>query len=184
MSEIIKDPRYRMIQTLLQGLNSRMDALIRVVQLATGGGDGDEESDWDSFEIGPWNLDRISDTRVYKAYIRVDDQAIVMTGADVETQLVIPFPHKWLRTDFYHTDAAFAASMDALYLSIQRPAGTVPGLDVFIEYLIDKYDITDAEFGENWGENFEYEDCEWVVILNTTATDLVYPIFYLERIGK
>lgn len=129
--------------------------------------------------VGPWRFVRCG-ADFYR--VVMEQNEIVMTGADVVTQLRIPFPFRWLRTDFYHTDAAGDASQDAVYYSIQRPAGTLEPLNAFMEILITKYDITDAEFGENWGENFDYEPSVWNLLLNSTNTDLIFPIFYIRRL--
>lgn len=121
-----------------------------------------------------------------KVFYRIfpTDFFITMTGADVNTQLRIPFDHKWIRTDFYHTLAGAAdVSVASLLISIQRRAGVVEPIADFVEFLFHEDRIRHAQIGENWGENFEYEATTWDIILNSDNTDLVYPIFVVERLA-
>ncbi len=111
------------------------------------------------------------------------DNNIAMTGADVLTQLSIPFDHEWLRILFYHTTAAAAAaSFDPLNIDLQRPANTIPGMGDFEETLFSEDQIIASRIQEVFGREFTYFRGVWNLILNSTATDLIYPIFHIRRL--
>ena len=134
----------------------------------------------DSVE-GVWTRERIG-KNIWKYHITVSPNSITMTGAAVETQLSIPFPHRWLRMHFYHTDSAYAASETELSITIKRPVGLVSPAK-FEEYLFHEEKILDSKITEMFGEGFEYERGVWVVSLLSTATDLIFPIFYVQKLG-
>lgn len=131
--------------------------------------------------VGIWTF-----VRWAREYYRVvvEENYIAMTGGDVAVDLRFPFPFRWLRTDFYHTDAALAASTDPLAIQLNRPVDTMEPLGDFTEILLFKRAVRDAMYGENWGENFEYEPSVWNLIMNSTNTDLIFPIFYVRRLTE
>lgn len=133
------------------------------------------------YQVGLWTIERIAKTNIYKVYITVDPHAIVMTGAIVVTQLHIPFPHKWLRTHFYHTDAAYAVSLDYLRITLRRELGTMFPVQ-FADDLFCEFDINALMIIEKFGEGFEYEAGVYNLLLNTTATDLIFPLFYIQKL--
>lgn len=115
-------------------------------------------------------------------YVGVANGGIVMTAADVVTQLSIPFDHEWVRIGFYHTSAAGVAAVNATFINIARPAGTIPPLALFVETLFREYDVTASSIMEVFGAEFQYEKATWNITLNTTATDLIFPVFYVRRL--
>ena len=134
----------------------------------------------DSVE-GVWTRERIG-KNIWKYYITVSPHSITMTGAAVETQLSIPFPHRWMRAHFYHTTSAYVASSDVLDIIIKRPVGLASPAK-FEEYLFAEAKIVDDKVTEVFGEGFEYERGVWVISLSSTATDLIFPIFYVQKLG-
>jgi hypothetical protein len=136
-----------------------------------------------NYQVGPWTMERVGKTNIYKVYITAIPHAVTMpaVAADVTTQLQIPWPHKWLRIHFYHTTAAFGVSVTAMRVTLRRAVG-VMFPNEFLDELFCEFDITDTIMIEKFGEGFEYEACTWALILNTTATELVFPVFYIQKL--
>ena len=137
----------------------------------------------DQYSEGFWTIERIGKTNIYKVYITAEPRAIAMpaVAADVTTQLHIPFSHKWLRFHFYHTDAAYAISIQPLRITIRRAVTTMLPVQ-FLDELFCEFEITDVIGIEKFGEGFEYEAGVWNIILNTAATELVFPLFYIQKL--
>ena len=133
------------------------------------------------FTIGGWTFKRFA-KNFFKIYRTVSPNTITMTGAAVETQLSIPFPHRWNHVHFYHTTSAYVASSAVLDIIIKRTVGLVTPAK-FEEYLFHEEKILDSKITEMFGEGFEYERGVWVVSLTSTATDLIFPIFYVQKLG-
>ena len=135
------------------------------------------------YRIGFWTMERIGKTNIYKVFITAEPRAIAMpaVAADVTTQLSIPFPHRWLRVHFYHTTAAFVVSFEPLRITIRREVTTMLPVE-FLDELFCEFDITDVIGIEKFGEGFEYEAGVWNIILNTVATELVFPLFYIQKL--
>jgi hypothetical protein len=136
----------------------------------------------ENLRIGNWKFTKVGIDLYRIEYVGVANGGIVMTAADVVTQLSIPFDHEWVRIGFYHTTAAGVASVDATFVNIARPAGTIPPLALFVETLFREYDITASSITEVFGAEFQYEKGTWNITLNTTATNLVFPVFYVRRL--
>lgn len=135
----------------------------------------------EKFNVGVWTFERIGKTNKYKVYITADPNAIVMTGADVTTQLQIPFPHRWGHIHFYHTDAAYAISLAYLRATLRREVGTMfPAR--FSDELFCEFVINSHMFLEMFDEPFYFEASTYNVILNTTVTQLIFPLFYIEKL--
>jgi len=135
----------------------------------------------DHYQSGLWMMARVGKTNIYKVYLAADPAAVVMTGAAVTTQLQIPFAHKWLRIHFYHTDAALAISQDSLRVTLRREVGTMFPAG-FLDELFCEFEIVAVIMIEKFGEGFEYEAGPYNLILTTTATDLIFPLFYIEKL--
>lgn len=134
------------------------------------------------YHVGLWTFERLGKTNIYKVYITEIPHAVAMpaVAADVTTQLQIPWPHKWLRIHFYHTTAAFGVSLTALRVTLRRAVG-IMFPNEFLDELFCEFGITDTIMIEKFGEGFEYESSTWNLILNTTATELVFPVFYIQK---
>jgi len=130
-------------------------------------------------EIAGWTFKRIG-KNIYKIYVTADPNSITMTGSDVKTQLKIPFPHRILRMHLYHTNSAYAASTNALTIILRRSASTLTPAK-FVEDLFNG-SATASKISEVYGEGFEYEAGIYDLILNSTNTDLIFPIFYLQKL--
>lgn len=128
-----------------------------------------------------WSRGRIG-KNIWKYFRTVSPHAITMTGAAVTTQLHIPFPHRWLRTTFYHTSSAYVENYELLSATIQRSIGTFTPAK-FKETLFAETEITDPDWTELWGERFEYEAGVWDIILTAASTDLIFPLFYVQNLG-
>jgi hypothetical protein len=135
----------------------------------------------DRYQVGPWTFQRVGKTNIYKVYPIADPPAIVMTALDVTTELQIPFAHRWVRIHFYHTTAAFAVSQQALRVTLRREVNTMIPAQ-FLDELFCEFDITAVIMIEKFGEGFEYEQGAYKVILNSVATDLIFPVFYIQKL--
>jgi hypothetical protein len=128
-----------------------------------------------------WTMERIGNTDIYKVYITAAPNGIVMTGANVTTQISFPFPHKWESILFYHTTVAFVASTDALTIILRRSAGAMTP-ERFSEDLLNDVGVVASRRTENFGDPFKREAGAYDLILNTTATDLIFPVFYVQKL--
>jgi len=135
----------------------------------------------EKYQVGVWMIERIGKTNLYKVYIELDPHAIVMTGAIVTTQLHIPFPHKWIRIHFYHTDAAYAVSIALLRITLRRELNTMFPVQ-FADDLFCEFDMNSVMIIEKFGEGFEYEAGVYNVLLNSVATNLIFPLFYIQKL--
>jgi hypothetical protein len=135
----------------------------------------------EKYSMGLWTIERVGKTNIYKVYLNADPPAIVMTGAAVVTQVHIPFVHRWLRIHFYHTDAALAVSQNYLRISLRRELGTMFPAN-FIDDLFCEFEINAVLVTEKFGKGFEYEAGVYNLILTTTATDLMFPLFYIQKL--
>lgn len=129
---------------------------------------------------GVWIFKRIG-KNIYKIYIKLSPYSITMTGANVTTKLPIPFPHRILRMHLYHTDSAYAASTNALTAILRRAAASLTP-ERFEEDLFNETGIVASKVSEVYGEGFEYEAGIYDLILNTTNTDLIFAIFYVQKL--
>jgi len=130
---------------------------------------------------GVWTMARIGKTNIYIIRVTAAPGTIAMTGNAVITQLTIPFPHRWVRIHFYHMTAVYAASVDALAIILRRTAGTLTPVR-FSEDVFNGAAIVASRITEVFGEAFEYEAGTYDLSLNTTNTDLVLPLFYVQKL--
>ena len=133
------------------------------------------------FVEGDWTFQRFA-RNLYKVFPHDGlSNRIVMTGADKTTEIFIPFPFRWLRVHIYHTDNADSASSDALNLMIKRLATKTGHPSTFSEILFATTGETDSWLTVPFGIGFEYEAGIWQLTLNSTNTDRVYPVLYLQK---
>jgi hypothetical protein len=137
----------------------------------------------DNYQVGLWTFECIGKTNEYKVYPTVDPNGIAMTAADVVTQLHIPFPHRWEHIHFYHTTAAYVASADALAAILRRTAGTLTPVR-FSEDLFNEPALVASRITEVFGEPFKYEATTYNLTLNTTNLHLIFPLFYISKLGS
>jgi len=124
-----------------------------------------------------WTYEHIG-KNIWKIYPDVDPHSVTMTGSDVTKELYIGFTHRLLRIHFYHTDSSYAASTDELFVRIERRAGTLYPLR-FEEYLYDKSLIINSRISLLFTE-LDYEASVWKFTFNSTNTDLIFPVVYIE----
>lgn len=109
--------------------------------------------------------------------------AIVMDGSSVKTRLKIPFPFRLVRVCLYHVDTNDAASTDALTISYHRPVGSIASHPAMkdIVWALDACRKSNPQkpFGEGW----EFEAGEWELDLNSTDTDKIEVLIYLQKMG-
>lgn len=107
-----------------------------------------------------------------------------MTGADVTTHLSIPFPHRWIRLTFFHMNSTYAALTNSeLEITFKRTQTTVePSKFEEIIYYDDAR--TDPYITARAGETYEYEPSLYDLILASMNTDLIQPVFYLQKLEQ
>ena len=127
-----------------------------------------------------WTFERVAQN-IWKVYRTTSPHGITMTGSAVTTQLNVPFAHRWLRMSWYHTDAAYAASVANLSVTMQRTADTVLPAN-FEEDLFEDTAIVAATATEVFGEAFEYERTLYDLILDSTVDHLIFPVFYIQKL--
>ena len=127
-----------------------------------------------------WTFERVAQN-IWKIFRTTAPHSITMTGAAVTTELVIPFAHRWLRMNWYHTDSAYAASVVNLSVTMQRTADTIVPAN-FEEDLFEDTAIVTATATEVFGEAFEYERTIYDLIMDTTNGHLVFPVFYIQKL--
>ena len=101
-------------------------------------------------------------------------------GANVTVTFNIPFPFKILAMFLEHTDSAFALSTDALTWSFN----IAPRAEFKNNFPIVAYSASaSSQFYELFGEDYLFPAGTYRFIHNTTATDLIYFSFILQKRG-
>lgn len=119
----------------------------------------------------------------YLVYPKTSDHKITMTGADVNERFLIPFAHEIIDLDIYHSDAAHADSVDALSVEMKRDKNSMKiarKRDNFWK----KTDITVASYGVKYPPECVFSSCIWTLTMNTTNTDLLYPVLKIRKLSK
>jgi hypothetical protein len=132
-------------------------------------------------EINGWTFKRIG-KNIFQVYPTPSPHSITMTGADVTTSLTVPFPHRWIRLTFLHTDNAYTPqTISELAITFQRSQGQATP-DKFAEVLYHDEYLIDPYITARGGETHEYESSVYKLILNSTNTHLIFPNFYLQQL--
>lgn len=112
------------------------------------------------------------------------NNAVPMTGADVTKAIRIPFPHRINKICFYHMTSAFAASTDPFSYSFAVKQGQHDFLAKLEDALVSVSGSTSSKIIEVFGTAYEYEARTWTLTMNTTNTDLIIPVIYVQLIGS
>jgi hypothetical protein len=113
------------------------------------------------------------------------NNAVTMTGAAVTKSFNIPSAHRINKVVLCHLSALYALSTDALIYELTCKQGLHNFLPKFEDTLLAR--TTGAGVSkviEVFGEAYEYEQRTWTLSLNTTATDLVIPLIYVQLVGS
>lgn len=134
---------------------------------------------------GKWEFRRLGDSNYIEiSYVGSTDRGIPLTGADVKTQLQIPFPHRILNLQLYHTTSAYVDSTTKYTLQFGRLVGSIPVLEHAGVTLWHQPDIPAVSkivaFGEN--ENMSVSSV-YTLTLNGTATDIIFPLITVQQLG-
>lgn len=131
--------------------------------------------------VGVWTFARYAHRR-WKVFIRDSDgNRLLMTGSDVTTELHIPFAHRFLSWDFYHTDTDGAASTDSLTITVRRTVGKSTHPTRLGSCL---YSAAHTSTNTTLVVPLEHEMGLYDLVLNTTDTDYVVPCVYLLELEK
>ena len=130
------------------------------------------------YNYGGWTFEHIG-KNIWKIYPTVEPNSVTMTGADVTRELYVGFMHRLLRMHFFHTDSSYAASTDSLLVRIERSAGTL-NPSRFEEYIYNNENLIKSRISLIFRE-LNYEASLWKFTFNTTTTDLIFPVIYLEN---
>jgi hypothetical protein len=132
-------------------------------------------------EINGWTFKRIG-KNIYKIYRTVDPHSITMTGSEVLTDLTIPFPHRLIRLNLFHTSSTYVASTFQWQYRFIRVAGTLDPQH-FEEYIIGEDNMLIPWITEVFGEGFEYEAGNYRLgITAYTSGELVFPVLYVQKL--
>lgn len=135
------------------------------------------------FTSGEWIFKHIG-KNIYKVYPLIAPHGMVIpAAATITKQLPISFSHRIIRIHFYHTDSAYAASIASLTFMLERLASSMTP-SKFADMLYRKTDITTSKNIVTFGEGFEFDSCVWSITFASTATDIVFPIFYIQKLGE
>lgn len=112
------------------------------------------------------------------------NSCLTMTGSAVKKYIQIPYLHRIVKLVLIHyTSTVGTKSTDKLNVSLECEAGGSSILSKLTDFLFGEDSIIESEFIEPFGENFEYEPRSWALSLNSTSTDLVLPVLYIQKIG-
>ena len=106
---------------------------------------------------------------------------IPMTGADVTVEITIPYFHRINKLVLIHLDSSYDKSTDALDVDFECKQGKSTISPKWTDMLFQEDNIAVAEITEVFGEGFEYEPRTWSLTLNTTNTDLVIVVLYIQK---
>ena len=130
------------------------------------------------YNYGGWTFEHVG-KNLWKIYPDVEPHEVIMTGADVPKELFVAFTHRLKRMHFYHTDSSYAASIDSLLIRVERSAGTL-NPSRFEEYLYNNEHIIKSRISLVFRE-LDYEASLWKFTFNTTTTDVIFPVIYVEN---
>lgn len=136
-----------------------------------------------TFKLNGWQYENIG-KNLWRIYRQASPYSITMTGSNKTTQLRIPWMHRWVRLHLYHTDSSKDASTDELDVILRRGVGTIPPILDFVDDLYARADITQSKIIKVFGEDYKFEASTWSIILNSTSTDLVFVLVYVEQLKK
>lgn len=136
-------------------------------------------------DMGDFRAEHIG-SNFYKITAKTSDNSLTLTaGTDVTTQLRIPFPHRWVRASFLHTDATYVVMTNSqLNILLKRTQGQ--GLPLkFEEYLYFDERIVSGNVTKPFGETNEYEASIYqLTLLGWTAGELVVPVLIIQKMGS
>ena len=136
-------------------------------------------------DIGDWTYEHIGGNAI-KIYPKNSTHSMKLLGitTDVISEINIPYYHRINKIVMWQTNSAYAASDDNFNISVKRAAGTVKPQSKFEEPLYIEETISTDDFFERFGEGFEYEPSIWRLTLNGTNNNLMFPIIYIQKLGK
>lgn len=133
-----------------------------------------------SYDGADFTIERYSGNR-YLCYPKGTDSNISMVAlTDVTKTLNIPFPHRFIAFDYYHTDSSDVASNTEVDLTIRRTILRNIPRKMQVKPFYDE--IFDAEASEEFGETFERPPAKYDITLQGLTTgDLVYLVVYIQK---
>jgi len=115
--------------------------------------------------------------RIYKMI--PDDNYFTCTNAAVNHDFQIAEPHRLINMEVQHTAAAGTLSTDALTWSFNRMEGSEMPNAVPLESVSES---TQSNFHVTFGEKWEKDKGQYRFIENSTNTDRVYVILYIQML--
>lgn len=129
-----------------------------------------------------WKAQHIGEG-IYLIYPKPNENEVTMTGVDIDEKFYVPFPHQILDLDLYHSDASHDDSVDSLKVELKRDKGSMKQArrrDMFWK----RPDITVASYGVQFPPNAVFDACTWTMTLNSTSTDIVYPLLKVRKLSQ
>jgi len=109
------------------------------------------------------------------------NNALTQSGSDIKYYIDIPYFHRIVKLVLLHLTSAFAKSTDEMKVALELEVGKSIFSPKFSEILFYEERIVDAEITELYGNGFEYEPRTWTLTLNSTSTDLIIPVLYIQK---
>jgi len=101
-----------------------------------------------------------------------------LTGASVTEYLALPIPHRLLKIELKHTDNADADSTDSWTYQIRRT-----GIQNLYNTLRSGSSVTVSDIFETFDDSFVSGPTVYrLYCTQTTATDRIYPSFYIQAL--
>lgn len=104
-------------------------------------------------------------------------------GTTITTQLTIPFPVRWLRACFLHTDAAYTPTTTSeITITLRRQQAQIQPAQ-FTEYLFYIEASVEPYITKPFEDWFKYESSLYEVIVTANiAGELFFPVLYVEEL--
>lgn len=132
-----------------------------------------EMKEGDSTVLEGWNTKKVAGN-IWRL-----KKSITMTGSNVDTVIGLP-AHRLVRLELYHTDSAHAASVDSLAARLFRNQGKILGSQYHLTDIYNKSGLTNSFIIKTFGEGYEYEESDWTLRLNSTSTDIIEVLLYVQ----
>lgn len=143
----------------------------------------------DNITSQPWEFKRISSDN-YQGILTSDysaNRSILLTGATLDTEIVIPFPHRLMKLSLYQLDdtTPFAASDSLLDVDLYMKESQINTLDKMRNYIfqVDDEEVSGLEITFDEGDIFGVSN-RYTLGLNGDASNMIVPILIVKRLPQ
>ena len=137
-------------------------------------------------KIGDWLYRRIGGNHIviFPHPTVYANSALPMTGAELPFYVAIPYFHRINKIVLLHLTSAFADGTDKLSAKFEVEQGNSDISPKWHDRILNLTSVMLSLVTENYGDGFEYEARNYTLKLNSTATDLVIPLIYIQKIAE